>query len=291
MRKLKDIAYRVSIVTIIWNVILSVFKLIAGIIGNSKAMISDSIHSLSDVISTIVVIIGIYVSRKKPDKKHPYGHERFECLSAIILSFVLCITGFAIGYSGIKDLIDKNYNDNNITLIALIAAIFSIVVKEWMYHYTMKAAKKIKSDALRADAWHHRSDALSSVGALIGISASMLGFKILDPIASIVISLCIIKAAFDILKDSVDKVMDVSVSIEMEKEIISIVKSVEQVKNIDSLKTRLFGSKIYIDLEVAVDANMNLESAHAIAHQVHDQIENQIKECKHCMVHVNPYRK
>ena len=115
MRKLKDIAYRVSIVTIIWNVILSVFKLIAGIIGNSKAMISDSIHSLSDVISTIVVIIGIYVSRKQPDKKHPYGHERFECLSAIILSFFLSITGFIIGYSGIKDLINK-FNKNNIPI-------------------------------------------------------------------------------------------------------------------------------------------------------------------------------
>lgn len=290
MSKLKDIAYRVSIVSIIWNVILSIFKLIAGIIGNSKAMISDSIHSLSDVISTIVVIIGIYVSRKKPDKKHPYGHERFECLSATVLSFFLSITGFFIGYSGIKDLINKNYNDNNITMIALVAAIVSIVVKEWMYHYTLKAAKKINSDALKADAWHHRSDALSSIGALVGIAGSMLGFKILDPIASIIISLCIIKAAYDILKDSIDKMMDVSVPLELEKEILNIVNKEHQVKKIDSLKTRLFGSKIYIDLEIAVDANMNLEKAHGIAHQVHDKIEDQIKECKHCMVHVNPYK-
>lgn len=288
MNKLKDTVYRVSFVSIIVNVVLSTFKLIAGIVGNSKAMISDSIHSLSDVISTIVVIIGIYISRKSPDKKHPYGHERFECLSAIILSVVLGITGFYIGYFGILNIINKSYVNDSISVIALIAAITSIVVKEWMYHYTIKAAKKVNSDALKADAWHHRSDALSSVGALVGIFGSMIGFKILDPIASIVISLCIIKAAYDILRDSFNKMMDVSVPTLLEDDIKRIVMSVDGVIKIDDLKTRLFGSKIFIDIEIMVDGDLNLRSAHSIAHLVHDKVENEIKDCKHCMVHVNP---
>lgn len=288
MNKLKDTVYRVSIVSIIVNVVLSIFKLIAGIIGNSKAMISDSIHSLSDVLSTIVVIIGVFISRKSPDKKHPYGHERFECLSAIILSFVLGITGFYIGYSGIFNIINKSYVNDNVSIIALIAAITSIVVKEWMYHYTIKAAKKVNSDALKADAWHHRSDALSSGGALIGIFGSMIGFKILDPIASIIISLCIIKAAYDILSDSFNKMMDVSVPTLLEENIKKMVMDVDGVIKIDDLKTRLFGSKIFIDIEIMVNGDLTLRSAHSIAHTVHDKLESEIKECKHCMVHVNP---
>ena len=288
MNKLKDTVYRVSIVSIIINVVLSAFKLIAGIVGNSKAMISDSIHSLSDVFSTIVVIIGAYISRKSPDVKHPYGHERFECLSAIFLSVILGFTGIYIGYSGILNIINKSYVNDNISMIALIAAFLSIIIKEWMYHYTIKASRKVNSDALKADAWHHRSDALSSVGALFGIFGSMIGFKILDPIASIIIALCIIKAAYDILKDSFDKMMDVSASQDIEDEIRNIIMSIDGVIKIDDLKTRLFGAKIFIDIEIVVDGNLNLRTAHSIAHNVHDKIENKIKECKHCMVHVNP---
>ena len=290
MKKLKDIAYRVSFISIIINIFLALLKLIAGIIGNSQAMMSDAIHSASDVISTIVVIIGVYISRKKPDRKHQYGHERYECLAAIILSFILCLTGIYIGYNGINSLICKNYNNYDITLIALVSAIISIVVKEWMYHYTIKAAKKINCSALKADAWHHRSDALSSVGALIGIGGSMLGFKFLDPIASLIISLCIIKATFDIMKDSFDKMMDVSVDTELENSIRKIVIEEKGVLRIDDLKTRLFANRIYIDLEIAVDGNQSLNEAHEIAERVHDKIEAQIKECKHCMVHVNPYK-
>lgn len=290
MKKLKDIAYRVSFISIIINVVLSLLKLIAGIIGNSTAMISDAIHSASDVISTLVVIIGVYISRKKPDRKHQYGHERYECLAAIILSFILCLTGIYIGYTGINSLINKNYNQYDITLVALVAAIISIVVKEWMYHYTIKAAKKINCSALKADAWHHRSDALSSVGALIGIVGSMLGFKFLDPIASLIIAVCIIKAAFDIMKDSFDKMMDVSVDDELENLIRTIVTEEKGVLRIDDLKTRLFANRIYIDLEIAVDGDQSLNDAHMIAEKIHDKIEDKIKECKHCMVHVNPYK-
>ena len=289
MKKFNDIAYRVSFISIILNILLSIIKFIAGIIGNSQAMISDSIHSLTDVISTFVVIIGIYASKKKADNKHQYGHERYECLSAIILSFILIITGFYIGYSGIKCLIEKSYTKVDVTSVALFAAIISILIKEWMYRYTYKAAKKINSSSLKADAWHHRSDALSSIGALIGIVGSMLGYKFLDSLSSIVICIFIIKSALDIMKESFDKVMDVSLDIDKINKIKEDVMSIDGVKRIGDIKTRMFGNKAYIDLEIAVDGNMILKDAHTIAEKVHDKVENDFKECKHCMVHVNPY--
>ena len=158
-----------------------------------------------------------------------------------------------------------------------------------MYKYTYKAAKKINSSSLKADAWHHRSDALSSIGALIGIVGSMLGYKFLDSLSSIVICIFIIKSALDIMKESFDKVMDVSLDIDKINKIKEDVMSIDGVKRIDDIKTRMFGNKAYIDLEIAVDGNMILKDAHTIAEKVHDKVENDFKECKHCMVHVNPY--
>lgn len=289
MKKL-DLAYKVSIISIIVNVILFILKLIAGIIGHSKAMISDAIHSASDIISTIIVIIGIFISRKQSDEKHPYGHEKFECIAAIILSAMLFGLGISICLEGINSIIHATYlTTKTPTLVALTAAIVSIITKEWMYRFTVSASIKENSNALHADAWHHRSDALSSIGALIGIGASMLGFKIFDPIASIIIAVCIIKAAFDILIDGINKMVDTSASNEVLESIAEIIKREKKIKNIDSIKTRLFGSKLYVDLEIAVDKNLTLIEAHDIAHSVHDSIEENIKNCKHCMVHVNPY--
>lgn len=289
MKKEKNIAYRVSFISIILNIFLSIFKFIAGIIGKSSAMISDSIHSLSDVISTFVVIIGIAISKKEADDKHQYGHERYETIAAIILSFCLAITGGYIGYSAIINIINKSYNINEVTNIALLAAIISILIKEWMYYYTKKAAIKINSTSLKADAYHHRSDALSSVGAMIGIIGSMIGYKILDPIAAIIISILIIKSAIEIMLDAFDKVMDSSVDDETLDKIKKVVMNVDGVIKIDDIKTRLFAEKIYVDIEIAVLGDKTLIEAHKIAHLVHDMVESEIKNCKHCMVHVNPY--
>ena len=173
------VANRVSILTIVGNVVLSVLKLLAGIVAHSNAMISDAIHSASDVFSTFVVIIGIKFTSKQPDKEHPYGHERMECVAAIILAIVLFITGLGIGFDALKNILHGNYRDIQMPgILALIAAIISIVSKEGMYWYTRYYAKKIDSGALMADAWHHRSDAFSSIGALIGIAAARLGFPI-----------------------------------------------------------------------------------------------------------------
>ncbi len=280
---------KVSIISIFENIFLSIFKFICGIIGNSNAMISDSIHSLSDVLSTIIVIIGLKLSSKEEDKSHPYGHERIECIASFILSLLLFITGLGIGWIGIKTIFTENYSNIKIpTIIALIAAIISIITKEGMYWYTRNIAKKIHSDALMADAWHHRSDSLSSIGSLIGIGGAMLGFKLLDPIASIIICAFIIKVAFDIFKDSVDKMIDKSCSDDFIKKLEQLIFEIDGVISIDSLKTRLFGNKIYIDIEISANANLTLLDSHQIAQNVHDKIENTFCDVKHCMVHMNP---
>ena len=285
----RNVANRVSLVTIIGNVVLSVIKLLAGIIAHSSAMISDAVHSASDVFSTFVVIIGIKLASKKPDKEHPYGHERMECVAAIVLAMVLFITGLGIGLEAVKNIIHGNYGDLQVPgVLALIAAIVSIVSKEAMYWYTRYYAKKIDSSALMADAWHHRSDAFSSIGALIGIGASRLGYPVMDSIASLVIFVFIVKAAFDIFKDAIDKMVDHSCDEETEKQIYECVMKNENVLGIDLLQTRVFGNKIYVDVEIQADASYTLQKAHDIAEAVHDDIEKSFPKVKHIMVHVNP---
>lgn len=285
----QKIANKVSFITIIGNVILSVVKLLAGIIAHSGAMISDAVHSASDVFSTFVVIIGIKLASKKPDKEHPYGHERMECVAAIILAVVLFITGLGIGAEALKNILSGNYSELQVPgILALIAAIVSIVSKEAMYWYTRHYAKKIDSSALMADAWHHRSDAFSSIGALIGIAGARLGFPVMDSIASLVIFIFIVKAAIDIFKDAMDKMIDHSCDEETEKQIYDCVMKNEDVMGIDLLQTRIFGNKIYVDLEIQADGSFTLREAHSIAEAVHNDIEQNFPKVKHIMVHVNP---
>ena len=284
------VAMKVSGVSIAVNLLLSLFKLLAGILAHSGAMISDAIHSASDVGSTFVVIVGVNLSSKKSDKEHQYGHERMECVSSIILSGLLLATGIGIGMNGIENII-KSTSGASIAIpgtLALIAAVVSIVVKEWMFWYTRGAAKKINSGALMADAWHHRSDALSSIGAFVGILGARLGYPILDPIASIVICVMIAKASIDIFRDAIDKMVDHSCDAKTEESMKREILKVPGVRRVDLLKTRLFGSKMYVDIEIAADGNISLFDAHDIAENVHHTIENKFKDVKHCMVHVNP---
>lgn len=285
----KGAAMRVSKVSIAVNLVLSLFKLLAGILGHSGAMISDAVHSASDVFSTVVVMIGVRAASKKADRQHPYGHERMECVAALVLSIVLLGTGVAIGIDGLKKVIGGQYGNLAIPgLLALVAAMLSILVKEWMYWYTARTAKLIHSDALRADAWHHRSDALSSVGALVGIAGARLGFPVMDAIASLVICLFIAKAAIDIFKDAVDKMVDKSCDEQTVDEMRRLISKQEGVLGISTLQTRMFGSKIYVDAEIEADGELPLTQAHQIAELVHNAIENQYPRVKHCMVHVNP---
>ncbi|MGN0426471.1 MAG: cation diffusion facilitator family transporter [Agathobacter sp.] len=285
----QKVANRVSMVSIVGNLALSLLKLFAGIFAHSAAMVSDAIHSASDVFSTIVVIIGVHLSSKESDKEHPYGHERLECEAAIILAMVLFITGLGIGIDAAKNILQGNYASLQVPgIAALIAAIISIVSKEAMYWYTRFYAKKIDSSALMADAWHHRSDAFSSVGALIGIAASRMGYPIMDSVASLVIFVFITKAAFDIFQDSMDKLVDHSCDEETERAMKECVLRHEEVLGIDLLHTRIFGNKIYVDIEIEADASYTLREAHEIAEAVHDSIEKEFPKVKHIMVHVNP---
>ncbi|MBQ3123846.1 MAG: cation transporter [Clostridia bacterium] len=283
----KKIANRVSIVTIIINILLSLLKFFIGVWGRSQALISDAVHSASDVASTVAVMFGINLSAKKSDSAHPYGHERIECIFSIILAMLLFITGIGIGITAVKTIVSGAEIEIP-SRIALGAAVVSIAVKEWMYHYTKHAAHKINSSALLADAWHHRSDALSSVGSLIGIGGALIGFPICEPIASFVICIFIAKAAVDIFMDAVNRLVDRSCTDEETEKIRECIMEIEGVRRIDKLMTRRFGSKIYVDLEIAEDAQMSLLEAHKIAERVHDNIEEKIPEVKHCMIHVNP---
>lgn len=287
----ESIAMQVSRNSILVNLLLSIGKLLAGIIGKSSAMISDAVHSASDVFSTIVVMIGIKISSKESDKNHQYGHERLESVAALILAVVLAATGIGIGYSGIRTIISGTEGVGLVipTVLPLIAAIVSVVVKEAMYWYTIRAAVKINSGALKADAWHHRSDALSSVGSFIGILGAKMGYPILDPIASVIICVFILKAAFDIFRDAIGKMTDEACDDKMVEAIAGVAKRQQGVIQLDDMKTRMFGNKVYVDIEISVDGDMKLREAHQIAEQVHEQVEKNFPSVKHCMVHVNPY--
>lgn len=282
-------AVSVSMVSIVGNIILSLFKLFAGVFAHSGAMISDAIHSASDVFSSIIVIIGVKLSAKDADAEHPYGHERFECVAAIVLSVILLVTGLFIGADALETISAGNFNKLEIPgRLALTAAFISIVTKEAMFWYTRYYAKKLDSDAVMADAWHHRSDALSSVGALIGIAGARLGFPVLDPAASLVICVFIVKAAYDIFRDATDKMVDHSCDEETEHKFRECVLKQEGVLGVDLLHTRIFGKKIYVDIEICADGNKTLFEAHAVAEEVHSVIEREFPKVKHIMIHVNP---
>ena len=277
---------KVSIVTIILNAFLAIIKLVSGIVGKSSAMVSDAVHSFSDVVSTIIVMAGLLISGKKSDRNHQYGHERMESVASIILAFSLFITGILIGINGVNNIREKDFLIPQMFVIFI--AILSILVKEWMYHYTIKSAKKLKSESLKADAWHHRSDALSSIGSLVGVTGSIIGIWYFDLVASILIAIMIIKVSIDIFIEAIDKLVDKSCDDETIKKIKEIINKIDGIVSIDDLKTRMFGNRIYIDVEIGASKNLSFERAHSIAHQVHDDIEAKIKDVKHCMVHINP---
>ena len=285
----EKIVKQISSVGIAGNVALSAFKLFAGIFGHSGAMVSDAVHSLSDVFATLIAFIGVKLSKKSADKDHPYGHERFECVASLLLGTILLVTGLAIGKSGLGNILSGDYTSLAVPgTIALVAAVVSIVVKEAMFWYTRHYAKLLNSPAFLADAWHHRSDAFSSIGSLIGIGGSMLGFHVLDPLASVVICVCILKVAVDIIKDSIRKMLDTSCGEEYDNNLKKYIAAQEGVKSVDSLYSRMFGNKIYIDLEISVDRDLPLYEAHDIADKVHDNVEKNFSNIKHIMIHVNP---
>lgn len=291
--EIKRATAKMAGVGIVGNVFLAVFKLAAGILGHSAAMLSDSMHTVSDVFATLIAYIGVTISKKQADKKHPYGHERLECMASLLLAVILFVTGTGIGWSCAKSIADGSYKEMALPgIMPVIAAAVSIIVKEAMFWYTMYYAKKLRSSAFKADAWHHRTDALSSVGALIGIIGARHGFPVLDQIAGIIICVMILGVAISIFRDAAEKLLDTSCDEQYETELRDFIERVSAEKNydigIDSLLTRKFGEKIYTELEISVNGSMSLNDAHDIAESLHNSIEKEYPDIKHVMIHVNP---
>lgn len=285
----EKVASRVSGVSIVVNLLLAAFKFVAGALGHSGAMISDAVHSSSDVIGSLIVIIGVKVSEKASDEDHPYGHERMENVASLLLAGILAAAGISIGKEALRSIISGVYKTAAVPgMLALVAALVSIAVKETLFWYTWVNARQIRSGALKAEAWHHRSDALSSVGALIGIGGARFGVLVLEPIASIVICLFILKVALDIFREAVDKMVDHACDMETEDALCACAARQEGVVKVDMIRTREFGRRIYVDLEISADGHLTLLEAHDIAQRVHDCIEGEFPDVKHIMVHVNP---
>ena len=280
-------ATKVSVISMVTNVILTVAKFAAGVIAHSGAMISDAVHSASDIFSGLIVLIGVRISSKAPDDKHPYGHERFECVAALLLSGILALVGGTIGVNAVKDIIGGRVQEAP-GILALVAAVISIVTKETLFWYTRGYAKKYRSTALHAEAWHQRSDALSSIGALIGIAGARMGVPVMEPVASLIIALFILRVAVRIFRDAIDQMVDHSASEETEAAFRETAMEQPGVQGVELLRTRMFGNRVYVDLEIAADPELSLAAAHEIAERVHDAIEQTYPDVKHIMVHVNP---
>ncbi len=280
---------QVSTQCIIVNIILSAFKLFAGFYANSSAMVSDAAESFSDVFSSLIVIAGVKLAGKQADKEHPYGHDRFESVAAIILAILVFATGIAIGRSGVLKIVaSKDIVLEAPGVLALIAAVLTIIIKEGMYWYVKARAKRIESSILMASAWHHRSDAISSIGTFLGILGSRLGLPVLDPIASVITCLFIFKSAIDIFINAIGGMTDKACDDSFVEQMHAFILEQPFVLTVDQIKTRRFGDRVYVDIEIGVNKDATLEEAHSIAHQVHDALEAEFKKVKHCMVHINP---
>ena len=280
-------ATKVTLISIIWNVILTFIKILGGILGKSNAMIADGLHSASDIISSIGVLIGNKIARTPNDKEHNYGHEKAETLVSFLLSMLLIGVALKISLNGVNSLL--HLEDVQVpTFLPLIISVISIGIKEYQYRITIKVAKKINSPSLKADAWHHRSDALSSVAAFIGIGGSLLGFKALDPIATVIVGLFVAKVGLDIFKDAINELMDYSIDEKDESQIITIANCTDGVLNIGELRTRKHGSVAYVDLTICVNKDLTVLQGHEIANKLEISILEELQIVKGITVHVEP---
>ena len=285
---------KVTLVGFFTNLLLSVGKIMAGIIGKSGAMLADGIHSLSDFVTDIIVLVFIRASSKERDGDHHYGHGKFETFATMLISFGLMVVGVGIFWTGLQKVISSLKGEiiNQPGIIALVAALVSILFKESLYWYTIKTGKRINSSAVVANAWHHRSDAFSSVGTAIGISGAIfLGekWRVLDPIASIIVSFFIVKVAWDLANPSVRELLESSLPRKVEDEISAIVQGVSGVKAYHNLRTRKIGNYFAIEVHVKVDKELSVEAAHIIASEIEHRLRDQYGRQTHIGVHIEPH--
>lgn len=287
--------YKVTIVGTIVNALLVAVKFVAGILGRSSALVADAVHSLTDFISDIIVLVFVKISGKPRDEEHGYGHGKFETLATMIIGVLLAAAGIGLLLNGARQVWDsfRGHTLPEPTWIALAVAFISIVSKEILYRYTVKEGKRLNSDAVIANAWHHRSDAISSIGTMVGIGGAMFfgeKWRILDPLAAVVVSFFIIKAGYDIIKPAINELLEASLPKEQTEEITEIIRSVKGVEGLHNLRTRKIGNSIAIDVHVKMDGNLRLEEAHEIASRIERAIHNRFgKECM-IYVHMEPLR-
>lgn len=272
--------------TVVMNLVLSLIKFMAGIFGRSTAMIADAVHSLSDVVTTLIAIAAVKIANKEADADHPYGHEKFESILVKLLSLVLLLTGLGIGYKSF--LLFLSGESLVPGKVAIYGAVLSIVIKEGMYWYTIRAAKKLGSLSMRADAWHHRTDAISSIIALMGILGSRMGYLYLDALAGIVVSGFIAKLGIDFYLQAVGNLTDRSLAANLVHEIRETIYGIPGVERVVEIKTRIFGNGFYADIIIAVNPELTVAEAYEISSTVHDMVEEFFPDCKHCAVQIMP---
>lgn len=287
--------YRVTAVGSAVNVLLVIFKFVAGFVGRSSAMVADAVHSLSDLLTDLIIVVFVRKASKPIDHTHEYGHGKFETLATLIIGVILILVGLGIMFVGVEDCIKffQGERGEKPRMIALIAAILSIALKEGAFRYTLKEGKKINSPVLVANAWHHRSDAYSSIATLIGVAGSMfLGSDglIFDPLAAILVSFYICKSGYDVTKPSVDELLEKSLPLTTEKEIRELLKSIDGIDGVHNLKTRKIGNRIAIEAHTEMDGKISLEQAHAIATSAEKALKKKYGRKTHIGIHMEPKR-
>ena len=292
MERNKEI-YKVTMVGGAVNVVLLLFKFVAGIVGHSAAMVADAVHSLSDFVTDVIVLVFVHISGKPKDKSHDYGHGKFETLAMTVIGLALLVVAVGIVYSGMTKIIDwANGTDLEAPgMLALWAALLSIVLKESVYRYSMVKARELNSQAVEANAWHHRSDALSSLGTAIGIGGAIfLGrrWTVLDPIASVVVGMFIVKVAIDLLRRGIGDLMEQSLPDAVEEEMLQMVGAIPGVVEPHNLRTRRIGNHYAIELHIRMDGDISLRESHDKASEVEDMLRNRYGEDTHVAVHVEP---
>ena len=295
MEKREKEIYKVTFIGGIVNLLLVVFKFVAGIIGNSAAMIADAVHSLSDFITDIVVVIFVRISSRKEDANHNYGHGKFETLATVIIGIVLGIVGFGIMKNGVLSIIEtlKGNVPPAPSILALIAAIVSILSKEILYRYTVRKGKKYNSPAVVANAWHHRSDAFSSIGTAAGIGGAILlgsSWRVLDPIAAVIVSIFILQTAYQLSKNGIDELLEKSLPREIEEKIKELILSVEKTSAPHHLRTRRIGNNYSINVHVRMDCNISLLEAHDIATEIERKLKKEYGEETFINIHMEPQK-
>lgn len=285
--------YKVTLIGTVVNALLIVLKLVAGIIGRSSAMVADAVHSLSDFVTDVIVLIFVRIAGLPSDKGHDYGHGKYETLATLIIGCILAMAGIGLLISGIEQVV-RSFNGEHLPrprMVALIVAVLSIASKEWLYRYTVKVGRATESQAVIANAWHHRSDAISSAGTLVGIAGAMfLGeqWRILDPLAAVMVSMFIIKSGYDIIRPSVGELLEASLPDSQEREIRTLVMSIDGIKNVHNLRTRRIGCTIAADMHVKMDGGMSLSEAHALASRAERAIKSQFGENSIVTIHMEP---